>query len=316
MTGVDVIIPVYRPSEKLLTLLLMLERQTVRPGRVIVINTERSYWDAFFASYDVASRYPFLTLHHIDKKDFDHGGTRNLGVSFSNTEFFLLMTDDAVPANEYLIEHLLSAFSDYRVGMAYARQIAQKGSGIIEKYTRFFNYPPESRLKGREDLETMGIKAFFASNVCCMYRRSLFRHLGGFTDHTLFNEDMIYARRMIDEGHLIAYRADAEVYHSHNYTGMQQLHRNFDLGVSQADHPEIFGDVKSEGEGLRLIKETCIFLTKKLVPFLIVKLGYLSACKYIGYTLGKRYDKLPRKLVLHLTTDPGYFDAGKDPGHR
>ena len=37
----------------------------------------------------------------------------------------------------------------------------------------------------------------------------------------------------------IAYVAEARVVHSHNYTNRQQLHRNFDLAVSQADHPEI-----------------------------------------------------------------------------
>ena len=38
----------------------------------------------------------------------------------------------------------------------------------------------------------------------------------------------------------IAYEAEARVLHSHNYTNMQQLRRNFDLGVSQAEHPEVF----------------------------------------------------------------------------
>ncbi|MFR5150572.1 MAG: hypothetical protein ACLTER_14385 [Ruminococcus sp.] len=50
---------------------------------------------------------------------------------------------------------------------------------------------------------------------------------------------MIYAGTMAKRGYGIAYAADACVIHSHNYSCRQQFHRNFDLGVSQADHPEI-----------------------------------------------------------------------------
>ena len=53
-----------------------------------------------------------------------------------------------------------------------------------------------------------------------------------------------------------AYVPDAKVIHSHNLTPMQQFHCNFDLAVSQAEHPEIFADLKSEGEGIRLVKQT------------------------------------------------------------
>lgn len=66
---------------------------------------------------------------------------------------------------------------------------------------------------------------------------------------TLFNEDMIYAATAMDAGYAVAYVPEAKVVHSHNLTPMQQFHRNFDLAVSQAEHPEIFAELKSEGEG-------------------------------------------------------------------
>lgn len=67
----------------------------------------------------------------------------------------------------------------------------------------------------------------------------MFDALGGFVAHTIFNEDMIYARKVLNEGYGIAYAAEAKVEHSHNYSGIQQFHRNFDLGVSHAQYPEI-----------------------------------------------------------------------------
>ncbi len=42
---IDVIIPVYRPDEKLHRLLLALERQTVKPSRILLVNTEREFFD-------------------------------------------------------------------------------------------------------------------------------------------------------------------------------------------------------------------------------------------------------------------------------
>ena len=70
---------------------------------------------------------------------------------------------------------------------------------------------------------------------------------------------------MIQKGYSVVYAADARVYHSHNYSGRQQFHRNFDLGVSQAEHPEIFEGVPSEGEGIRLVKRSLGYLIRTVL---------------------------------------------------
>ena len=307
---VDVVIPVYKPTEKIMSLFLKLSSQTVLPGKVIIINTGKEYWDNFFKEYDVLGRYPFIELHHIEKEEFDHGATRNLGVSYSNADFVLLMTDDAIPDNDRLIEKLLNNFEDDKVGISYARQIPHKNCRVIEKYTRKFNYPEERIIKGKDDLETLGIKTFFASNVCSMYRKSIFDYLGGFIDRTIFNEDMIYARRMIENEYLIVYEPSAVVRHSHNYSGVQQFKRNFDLGVSHADNPEIFADVKPEGEGIKLVKDTALYLTKHFMPHLVIKLVYHSGMKFMGYRFGKKYKSLPKGLVMKFTMNKEYFEKG------
>ena len=63
---------------------------------------------------------------------------------------------------------------------------------------------------------------------------------------TIFNEDMIFAGGLIQKGYGVAYAAEAKVVHSHNHSAIQQFHRNFDLAVSQADHPEVFDGIRSE----------------------------------------------------------------------
>ena len=210
--------------------------------------------------------------------------------------FLLFLTQDAIPADDCLIERLYEAFATGResdrqqpVAAAYARQLPMPDCHVIERYTRSFNYGKESRIKTADDLETLGIKTFFCSNVCAMYRRSIYEALGGFERHTIFNEDMIFAGKLIQNGYAVAYCAEAKVYHSHNYSGLQQFHRNFDLAVSQADHPEIFEGVPSEGEGMRLVKDTAKYLLKSGRPWLLVSLVCKSGWKYMGYKLGKKF---------------------------
>ena len=73
---------------------------------------------------------------------------------------------------------------------------------------------------------------------------------GGFEKKAIFNEDMIYAAKVIENKQKVYYNAKARVIHSHNYNFAQQFHRNFDMAVSQAQHPEIFRKVSSEKEGM------------------------------------------------------------------
>ena len=97
------------------------------------------------------------------------------------------------------------------------------------------------------------------------------------------------------------------VYHSHDYTCMQQFHRNFDLGVSQGEHPEIFKDVPSATEGTKMVKSTAKIFLKEMSFGTLFYFCLQCAYKYAGYLLGKNYQKLPTWLVLRCTTSPGYF---------
>lgn len=305
---VDVIIPVYRPDRRFSRLLQMLQKQTYQPRRIIVMNTERSYWNA-----EGYKGIRGLEVKHLSKEEFDHGGTRNLAAWYSEADVMIFMTDDAVPQDEYLIERLMAALSDKgpageTIAMAYARQLPAGDCCFVEKYTRQFNYPPEGMIKTAADLPRLGIKTYFASNVCCAYRKDIFEKLEGFTASTIFNEDMIYAAGVIKAGYAIAYAADAMVIHSHNLSPIQQFHRNFDMAVSQAEHPEVFAGIKSEGEGIRLVKQTAGYLMGSFHFWLIPSLIVTSGCKYLGYRLGKEYRKLPRKMIMKCTMSPLYWE--------
>lgn len=299
---IDVVIPVYKPGKELNRLLQMLMRQTVRPSRILLVNTEEALFDE-----NCLAGTEGVEVMHIKKKEFDHGGTRHMAAMRLQGAFLLFLTQDAVPEDEYLVEALYEAFEDPRTAAAYARQLPAGDCSILEQYTRSFNYGPQSRIKSAQDLDELGIKTFFCSNVCAMYRRTVYEALGGFERRTIFNEDMIFAGRLIQAGYQVAYCARAQVVHSHNYTCMQQFHRNFDLGVSQAEHPEIFSMARSESEGIRMVKETAAFLVRQKKAYLIPYLILQSGCKFIGYRLGKGYKRLPMPLVCWCTMSREYW---------
>ncbi len=307
MRKIDIIIPVYKPDQKFLALVDKLEHQTVAVNKIIIMNTERQYFDRLVKGTSFFEKYQNVCVINLKKEDFDHGLTRRQGVEQSDAQVFVMMTMDAMPVDGDPVEKLTAPLEKGDVAVSYGRQMAGKNSGEIERYTRKFNYPGKGCEKSAKDVEKLGIKAFFCSNVCAAYRRDIYDRLGGFVSRTIFNEDMIYAAGAIKAGYKIVYAADAKVVHCHNYTYRQQFRRNFDLGVSQADHPEVFAAVSSEGEGAALIRKTTVHLwksgKKRLIPGL-----YISSCfKYAGYLLGKHYKGLPKCLVLKCTMSEEYW---------
>ncbi len=307
---IDIIIPIYKPGKELFALLDRLGEQSVPIHKIILMNTGKKYFAERIQEEEFAQRYPKAEVHHLEKADFDHGGTRHQAIGYSEAEIFVMMTQDAMPVDRHLVERLAQNLTG-KVAVAYARQLPDAYSSELEKASRQFNYPKTSRVKGLEDLETLGIKTFFCSNVCAAYKREIYDKTGGFVPHTIFNEDMLYAAKVVKAGYKIAYEASAQVIHSHNYTNLQQLHRNFDLGVSQAQHPEVFGMAASESEGLRLVKGTWNYLKEKKRLYRFPGFCVQCAFKYAGYLLGKHYESLPHSLVLKLTSNREYWSKKK-----
>lgn len=320
--GIDVIIPVYRPDKKFEKLFAALLAQTLKPDRIILMNTEeegstckdiRKRLNRLMCRQKVYGKKNVeVLITAVKKEDFDHGGTRRMAVRRSHADYFVMMTQDAVPADDYLLERLLLAVKEEGCALAYARQCAPIHATVVEQYTRMFNYPNVSCTKTKADLLRLGIKTYFCSDVCAVYKRSAYEAVGGFVERTIFNEDSIIASRFIDAGYSISYVAEAKVYHSHNYSLAEQFRRNFDLGVSHAQYREIFARVPAEGEGFRLVKNTFSYLVGQKRYLAVLDLLFQSGAKFLGYQLGKRYYAMPHALLLTCSSNAGYFDTVKE----
>ena len=92
---VDVIIPAYRPGREFGELLHRLEEQEYRPRRILVMNTGEQYWNREW------EKCPILEVHHLEQKDFDHGGTRRRAAELSNADIMIFMTQDALPLSRW-----------------------------------------------------------------------------------------------------------------------------------------------------------------------------------------------------------------------
>ena len=191
-TKIDIVIPVYKPGSEFSDLIKRLMHQTVVPEHIFIMQTIRDESEIMVQSMDERIR-----IIPVMQSEFDHGGTRALGMDKSTAEFVLMMTQDAVPADEFLVEKLVeslllkedqvsarvqqnamevtgtekSAVKDCLVAVAYARQLPKSDCHIVEQYTRQFNYPEQSCVKTKADIPTLGIKTFFCSDVCAAYRR-------------------------------------------------------------------------------------------------------------------------------------------------
>ena len=298
----EAVIPVYKPGRELSRLLTRLDRQTIPLAKIHLMHTTDG---------EELTGLPELgtpvEVHPVGIREFDHAGTRDQGFSLCRSDYILCMTQDAIPVDRHMIENLLAAFDDETCGLAYARQVAHKEHGAIEQYTRCFNYPDEDRLQNQDRLEELGIKTYFCSDACALYRWDLYEQLGGFEQPAIFNEDMVYAYNLIQAGYSIRYQAGARVYHSHRYSLSQQFRRNFDLGVSQAQHPKIFRAVSSTSEGKRLVAGTAKNLIRHHHFLSLPRLVAVSGAKWLGYKAGRHYRHFPSVLVRSFTMNKNYW---------
>jgi len=279
-----------------------LQTQTLKPDFLLVIDS---------ASTDqtpqLAAQAGFM-VHSIRREDFNHGTTRQLGVTLvPEAELLLYMTQDAILANPQALEKLVAAFANPEVGVAYGRQLPHTDAQPIGRHARLFNYPAHSEVRSKSDIPTRGFKTAFSSDSFACYRRTALEQVGGFPDKTIFGEDSLVAAKMLLAGWKVAYVAEAQVYHSHDYSLAQEFRRYFDVGVFHARTSWLlraFGG--AEGEGLKFLRSEMVYLWNH-APGLIPSALLRTLLKYLAYRLGRLEAHLPVNLKLKLTLNKAFF---------
>lgn len=298
-----VLVPTCNPGAIWSDFLQGLQKQTVQPLKVVILDSESSDGSAQVA------RSQGHTVQTVRKSRFNHGGTRQEGVELyaNDAEFVIFLTQDAILANPDALQNLLSVFEDKQVAAAYGRQLPHIGATPIAAHARLFNYPEQSHTMTLQDKTCKGIKTCFLSNSFAAYRLSALREIGGFAKDVILGEDMHVAARLLLAGHAIRYQADASVYHSHSYSLREELGRYFDTGVFHAQQRwllETFGNVANEG--LKFMNSEIRYLRQQSV-LLVLEAVLRNLMKYIGFKSGLIHQHLPLWITKNLSMHKEYW---------
>ena len=262
-------------------------------------------------SLELALRY-CLHVERITTMEFNHGGTRQMMVDkYPGYDIYIYLTQDVELVDSYSIENIISPFADPNIGAVCGRQLPHHNATPAAQHARYFNYPEVSQVKSVDDIPEVGIKTVFMSNSFAAYRAIALRKAGGFPENVIFGEDMFVAASMIMSGWKIAYSANAQCRHSHDYSYGEEFRRYFDVGVFHAREFWIrntFG--QAGGEGLRFVKSELKFLG--LRKFYLWPLAtFRNAVKLLAYKLGQNECYMPIKLKRIVSMNKRYWDASQ-----
>ena len=300
--GISVVIPILNAASHLGDLLPALARQGLRRDQFLVLDSQST--DDSVAAFRAFG----ATVVEIERRSFNHGGTRQRAVEMRpDAAFVVMLTQDAIPQGDDTIARLLKPFAEPSVGMAYGRQLPRPVARGIERHAGLLNYPAPSEVRGLEDRKRLGVKTVFCSDSFAAYRASALAAVGGFPEDAFFAEDQLVAGRMLIEGWRIAYRGDAEVIHSHGYSLIEEFRRYFDVGVFHGRNRwliDTFG--AAEGEGLRFIRSELAYLARHdpvQLPSAIAR----TFAKYAGYKIGSREAGISNRWKQRLSMQPFYW---------
>lgn len=254
---IDLIIPSYKPDKNFLNLIDEMAEQSISINKIIIMNTEQKYFDRLVYSSKLLDKHKNLEIRHISKREFDCGKARNSAVKLSDADYFLMMTQDVMPVGKELISKLLKPFEeDKAVAVSYARQVSVESAPEYVKYIRRYFFPEDSAVRSLKDVETLGWSAYIMSDKCALFRRDVFDEFGGFLNHVIAMEDVLYSSKMLNEGYKTAYVSDAVVVVTSDSEDTYSQGKAFDLAVAASKHPETFDVVAFKNEIKKLEKMT------------------------------------------------------------
>jgi len=169
----------------------------------------------------------------IRAEDFDHGATRNLGITVSLGELIVLTVQDAVPANDRWLDALIAPLrTDASLAGAFARQEPRSdASGVTRRqlagYIALSEHPRTVAVSSVAEFGALTpaerLDRCTLDNVCSCIRRSVWQTIP--FAHTLFAEDLEWARQVLLAGHRLAYVPAAVVVHSHERSVAHEFER-------------------------------------------------------------------------------------------
>lgn len=282
--SVEIICPLYNAEsyiEKLDKSLKMQENVKIQKISYILTESKddtRNLLNKISASYEV-----------ISKEEFSHSLSRENVAMKSNADILVFITQDVDIQDKNWLNNLIKPIETGESVASFSRQLTKYDN--IEKYTREKNYPDKSYIVSKEDIENMGLRAFFFSDASSAIKTEIFKRLNGYDGKILpTNEDQYIAYKIINNGYKIKYCADSVVYHSHKFTLKQLYKRYYDTGVffAQEKYLDKYQTNKTGG-GL------AIYILKRAIQDknfkVLLRFFPDMAVRFLGMKVGKIYGK-------------------------
>ena len=300
---ISLVIPTCNAEAYMDSLLSVLETQSKPVDEIIVVDSASDD-----STVEIAKKRKNVKIMEIKRSEFNHGTTRHKAFLESGGDIVCFLTQDALPKNEFYIENLIKPFDENpKIACVWGRQVAEKNASMVERLSREYNYKNESFVRSKSDIEIYGIKTIFTSNCCSAYRRTAYMQVDGFREN-IVSEDMEIAYRFLIAGFEIAYQSEAMVFHSHNYSLLQNFRRHFDIAVFLKDHPCCDLDTMNEG------KRFAGFAFKKLLKQarFLTMLHLIAQCiaKLAGNIMGRHYRIFPKCVVKRMSAQKNWWEEG------
>lgn len=191
-------------------LLTGLMRQSRRADEIIVVDSGSTD-----ATVSIASAFPTRVVH-VEPDDFSFGRACNIGCEAArDADLVVFVSAHCYPVYESWLEQLIGPFIDQDVAVAYGRQTGPPGVRFSEQ--RLFEtwFPRTSVRRQRHP---------FCNNANAVIRRSVWEQIS-YDEYLTGLEDLDWAKRALDLGHVLAYVAEAPVVHVHEETFSQVVNR-------------------------------------------------------------------------------------------
>lgn len=227
-----------------------------------------------------------LNYNKIEKKDFSHSLTRELAARNSEADIIVFISQDVEPSDENWLYYLVKDIIDGNVSAAYSRQITKFNN--LEKYTREKNYPKESKIVSKDDIESLGLKTFFFSDAASAIKKEVFEQLNYYDNKRLpINEDMYIAHKLITNGYKIKYCSDSIIYHSHNFK-LKELYNRYKLTGQFFKENSYLDEYGTTDSGIKLATYVFKRIMQEGRILLLFRYPFDMGARFIGMKAGKK----------------------------
>lgn len=213
--NISVVIPVKNEAGKIRECIEGILKQSIPVLEIIVVDSGSTD-----GTIEILNEYEIVKLVQIPSEQFNHGETRNLGVSHSSGEFVILTVGDAKPYDNNWIKNLLAGFDDIKVAGVCGMQVVahHKNNNPVEWFrpidkTTVITKYAYSKVQFESLSPVEKKQACSWDDVTAMYRRSVLQEIP--FRKTSYCEDAIWAQDALLAGYTIAYNPAARVYHYH-----------------------------------------------------------------------------------------------------